>query len=323
MALSLYEEDGRFRVYDEETGGFSSDAERIEDLMKALPKNRQIRLYISMDAFSIRKSVLPHMESEKIREILPYEMEGFFLSPSSGLLLDFCPIRPAEKGIEGLVFALNRKTAEGHTAPFVKAGLNLISLTPAWDNRLLEYGVDKDLFHKAALNLAPAGLFREKKKRKTRDAYRTAFFYMASFLLIFLAGLAVRHFLVVKKEAGMKKEVSALYAGLFPDQKMPPDLYYGLQAKLAELKQNYRAVKGMDVLGLLKSVSESSNDKVRVKEISMEGSKATLKGEGEDYASVGQFRDNLNKAFAEVQLIETKKMQDGRSGFVIEVTVNE
>lgn len=323
MALCLFEENGRFRIYDEETKRFSPSAETIEDLMKVLVRNRDIRLYISMDEFSMRKTVLPQIESEKIREILPYEMEGLFLTPSAALVFDFYPLRSSEKGTEGLVFALKKGTAESYIAPFVKAGLNLISLSPAWDDRLLEYGADKGLFYKTVLNLAPAGLTGEKKKRKARDVYRAVFLYAVAVLLVFMTGLSIRYYLVLKKESRIKTEVSAVYAGLFPGQKMPPDLYYGIQSKLAELKQNYRAFKGIEALGILKLVSESSREGVRLKEINMDGNKATLKGEGADYTVIEQFRNNLKKSFDEVQLLETKNMPDGKSGFAIEVTANE
>jgi len=323
MALCLYEEHGGFRMYDEEAKRSSATAEKIEDLLKILERNREIRLYISIDAFSMRKTVLPHLEGEKLREILPFEMEGLFLAPSSSLLFDFYPLGAAEKGTEGLVFALKTETAERYIAPFVKAGLNLISLSPAWDVRLSEYGAEEGLFYKTALNLAPAGLSGEKKKRKARDVYRTAFLYAVAVLLILIAGFSFRYFLILQKEAKITKEVSTMYASLFPDQKMPPDLYYGVQSKLAELKQNYRAFKGIEVLGILKSVSESSREGIRVKEINMDGNKALLKGEAPDYASVEQFRNNLKKSFGEVQLHETKNMPDGKAGFAMEVTVHE
>lgn len=323
MALCLYEENDGFRVYDEEAKRSSASVEKIEELLKVLGRNRDIRLYISIDAFSMRKCVLPHLESEKMREILPFEMEGLFLSPSASLLFDFYPLGASEKGTEGLVFALKKEMAEKYIAPFVTAGLNITSLSPVWDDRLTEYGADKELFYKTALNLAPTGLTGEKNKRKTRDAYRTAFLYTAAVLLVFIAGLSVRYFLILKKEARIKKEVSAVYVSLFPGQKMPPDLYYGVQSKLTELKQNYRAFKGIEVLEILKSISESSRQGVRVKEITMDGNSVMLKGEGTDFVSVDQFRDGLKKSFIEVKLLETKNMPDGKSGFAIEVTVDE
>lgn len=323
MALCLYEENGRFRVYDEEAKTSSSAEENIEDLLKALDRNRDLRLYIGIDAFSLRKTILPDLDGEKMKEILPFEMEGLFLSPSSALVFDFYPIRPAEKGTECLVFALKKETAEKYIAPFVTAGMNLVSLSPAWDEKLSEYGLDEGVFYNAALNLVPAGLTGEKKKRKAMDVYHTAFIYAIAVLLVFMTGLSFRYYLILKKEAGIKKEVSAVYAGLFPGQKMPPDLYYGVQAKLVELKQNFRVFKGIEVLGILKSVSESSREGVRVKEINMDGNKATLKGEGSDYSAVEQFRNNLKKSFGDVQLLETRNMPDGKSGFAIEVTENE
>jgi len=323
MALCLYEESGRFRVYDEEAKRSSPAAENIEDLLKVLDRNRDLRLYIGIDAFSLRKTVLPALDRDKMKEILPFEMEGLFLSPSSALVFDFYPIRPAEKGTECLVFALKKETAEKYIAPFVKAGLNIVSLSPLWDDKLSDSVADEGIFYKTALNLVPAGLTGEKKKKKAMDVYQTAFIYAIAVLLVFISGLSFRYYLILKKEAGMKKEVSAVYASLFPGQKMPQDLYYGVQSKLVELKQNYRVFKGIEVLGILKSVSESSREGVRVKEINMDGNKATLKGESSDYAAVEQFRNNLKKSFSDVQLLETKNMPDGKSGFAIEVTVNE
>jgi len=323
MALCLYEENGRFRVYDEETKRSSPAAENIEDLLKTLDRNRDLRLYIGNDAFSMRKTVLPDFDRDKMKEILPFEMEGLFLSPSSALVFDFYPLRPGEKGTECLVFALKKETAEKYIAPFVKAGLNIVSLSPAWDDRLSEYGLNEGVFYKTALNLVPEGLTGEKKKRKAMDVYQTAFIYAIAVLLVFMTGLSFRYYLILKKEAGIKKEVSAAYAGLFPGQKMPPDLFYGVQSKLVELKQNFRVFKGIEVLGILKSVSESSREGVRVKEINMDGNKTTLKGEGPDYSAVEQFRSNLKKSFGNVQLLETRNMPEGKSGFAIEVTVNE
>ena len=323
MALCLYEEKGGFRVYDEEAKRSSPTVENLEDLLKALDRNRDLRLYISLDAFSLRKTVLPYLDRDKMKEILPFEMEGLFLGPSSALVFDFCPIRPAEKGTECLVFALKKETAEKNIAPFVKAGLNIVSLSPLWDDRLAEYGLDEGAFYKTTLNLVPSGLTGEKKKRKAMDVYQTVFIYAIAVLLVFILGLSFRYYLILKKEAGMKKEVSAVYASLFPGQKMPPELYYGVQSKLVELKQNYRVFKGIEVLDILKSVSESSREGVRVKEINMDGNKATLKGEGADYSAVEQLRNNLKKSFGDVQLLETRSMPDGKSGFAIEVTVNE
>jgi len=323
MALCLYEEKGGFRVYDEETNSSSPVAENLEDLMNKLDRNRVLRLYIGIDAFSLRKTVLPDLDRDKMKEILPFEMEGLFLSPSSALVFDFYPIRPAEKGMECLVFALKKETAEKYIAPFVKAGLNIVSLSPAWDDRISEYGSDEGVFYKTALNLVPEGLTGEKKKRKVMDVYQTAFIYAIAVLMVFMTGLSFRYYLILKKEARIKKEVSAVYAGLFPGQRMPPDLYYGVQSKLVELKQNYKVFKGIEVLGILKSVSESSGEGVRVKEINMDGNKATLKGEGSDYSAVEQLRNNLKKGFGDVQLLETRNMPDGKSGFAIEVTVSE
>ncbi|MBI5846430.1 MAG: hypothetical protein HZB31_00480 [Nitrospirae bacterium] len=323
MALCLYEENGGFRLYDEEAKRSSDAAEKIEDLLPSLQRNRDIRLYIGLDAFSMRKCVLPHLEGDKIREILPFEMEGLFLSPSSELLFDFYPLATAENGTEGIVFALKKEAAEKYIAPFVKAGLNLTTLSPVWDNRLSEYCADAGLFYKTALNLAPSGLTGEKNKRKAMNVYRTLFLYAAAVLLVFTAGLSVRYFLVLKKESRITKEVSSVYASLFPNQKMPSDLYYGVQSKLTELKQNYRAFKGIEVLGTLRSVSESSREGVRVKEITMDGNKVLLKGDAADYASADQFRNTLKKSFGEVQLLETKNMPDGKSGFALEVTIHE
>jgi hypothetical protein len=323
MALCLYEENGRFRVYDEEAKRSSPAAENIEDLLKTLDRNRDLRLYIGVDAFSLRKTVLPDLDRDKMKEILPFEVDGLFLSHSSALVLDFYPLKPAEKGTECLVFAMKKEKAEKHIAPFVKAGLNIVSLSPTWDDRLSEYGLDEGEFYRTALNLVPAGLTGEKKKRKAMDVYQTVFIYAIAVLLVFMLGLSFRYYLILKKEAGMKKEVTAVYASLFPGQKMPPDLYYGVQSKLVELKQNYRVFKGIEVLGILKSVSESSREGVRVKEINMDGNKATLKGEGSDYSAIEQFRNNLIKSFGDVQLLETRNMPDGKSGFAIEVTVNE
>lgn len=322
-ALCLYEKNGRFRVYDEERKYSSETEEKIEDLLNVLDRNRDIRLYIGLDAFSMRKTVLPHFEREKLMEILPFEMEGLFLNPSSALVFDFYPLRPAENNTEGLVFALKKEMAGQYISPFVKAGLNIVSLSPSWDDRLSEFGIEEEVFYKTPLNLAHAGLTGEKKMKKAMDVYRTAFIYAAAVLLVFMLGLSVRYALILKKEAGMKKEVSAVYAGLFPGQKMPQDLYYGVQAKLVELKHNYKVFKGIEVLNVLKSVSESTRDGIRVKEINMDGNKVTLKGEGADYAVVEQFKNNLKKNFGDVQLLETKNMPDSKSGFAIEVTSNE
>jgi hypothetical protein len=323
MALCLYEENGRFRVYDEETKRSFSSAEKIEDLLKVLDRNRALRLYIGMDAFSMRKIVLPDLDRDKMLEVLPFEMEGLFLSPSSDLVFDFCSLRPAENGMECLVFALKKETAEQYIAPFVKAGLNIVSLSPLWDDKLSESFIDEGVFYKTALNLAPAGLTGSKNKKKAMDVYRTAFIYAIAVLLIFISGLSVRYYLILKKETRMNKEVAEGYASLFPGQKMPSDLYYGIQSKLVELKQNYRVFKGMEVLGILKSISESSREGVRVKEINMDGNKAIVKGEGSDYAVVEQFRNNLKKSFNNLQLLETKSLPDNKVVFVVEVTIHE
>lgn len=323
MALRLYEEHDRFRVYDEETEHSSPEAKKIEDLLRMIDKHRDLKIYINLDAFSMRKIILPDFERDKMKEVLPFEMEGLFLSPSSAYIFDFYPVKPAEEGTECLVFALKKETAEKYITPFVRAGLNIVSLSPVWDDRLTEAVGNKEAFYRKALNLAPAGLTGEKNKRKVRDIYRVAFLYAVTLLLIFIFGLSFRYYLMLQKEARMKQEISTVYSSLFPGQKIPADLYYGVQSKLIELKQNYRVFKGIEVIGILKLVSESSREGIRVKEITMEGNKVILKGEVPDYSVLELFKNNLKKSFREVQLLETKNMPDAKSGFAVEVTVND
>lgn len=320
MTVTLIYQGGLYTLLNDESGAAVISSENFSEIIAAVNSGVSLSFGIDAEEFYVRKSMLPKIGLEKVKEILPVEMEGRFVLPAKELFFELTLLKEQEEGDTYLVFALKKQLLIDTLIPLLNKGVRITSVYISNLESFSSLIKDEELSKAKELNFFPKELHRYTEKKLALGVIKKIAIYASAFLLIIVFGLSLRLFFLNKKEAEIKKDIIAQYNIIFSEAKsanLSPNI---IQSKLQELKQNYRALKGIELLEILKDISVTTNN-LAVKEVNIDNGRMTIKGEGKDYGSVEQYKVALRKNFSTISVTETKNLSDGRMSFVMEATI--
>jgi len=322
MTLFLNFKNGVYTLMDETRQTLIVSSENLSDIVNAIPPDGLISVSIDADEFFIRKVNLPAIGEEKVKEILPVEMEGKFLVPAQELCFGLVFLEKSETLDSYLVFAIKKQFLLNLLTPILNKGakVTVVSLSNLDAISELLVGVDQEKIK--GLDFYPEELKKYTEKKLAFGVLKKVVLYALAICFIIILGLSLRLYFMSKKEAQLKKSIVAGYNTIFPESKSSSPSASVIEAKLKELKQNYRSLKGIELLDILKDVSASVGN-LAVKEINVETNRLTIKGEAKEYSAIEQYKGLLKKNFPLIKVTETKNLSDGRMTFVMEATIDE
>lgn len=320
MAFVLCYNGGKFTLSDDVTQSVIISTDNINEAVAAADVEKPLTVFIDAEEFYIRKALFPKIGAEKVKDILPVEMEGRFIVPAKELFFELLFLKEEEGGDSYLVFALNRQFLINMLLPLLNKGVKITAVSINNAETISELIKELDLSKVRELNFFPKELVRFSEKKVTFGIVKKIVVYVAALCLIIITGLSLRLYFLKKKEMQLKKDIVVRYNTIFPEAKSANIQPSIVQAKLMELKQSYRALKGVELLETLKDISVQVNN-VTVKEVNIDNGRLTIKGEGKDYASVEQYKVALRKSLFNINIAETKNLSDGRLTFVMEAIV--
>lgn len=321
MAISLTIKKGVYKLYDHDLNKVIIETEKLEEILNSLDFKKPLSIYLDLDEFFYRKATFPDIGIEKVREILETEMEGKFLLSTKELILDLICTEKTENGANYLVFAVRKSYLMEILGTFMNKGVNIVTISPRGFEHLADLGIDDAKL--ATLNFIPKEFLNLGEKKVLLSSLKRASFYLFTFLVLLVLLLSARWYLLAKKNESLKKDVTSVYNSLFSQQKVSNLSLAVMQAKLKELKQNYLDLSGIELLDILKDISDATQEGIVVKEIDIDGDRLSIKGEGRAFAGFEQYKLVLKKNFPAIQLIETKNLSDGKINFVMEATLVE
>lgn len=322
MAIDIYKLENGFKIFDDVTKEeYFFDGDFI-DLLSKIDKKKGLNIYLPAQNFFIRKANLPKLEREKTKDILTYEMEDKFIEPSKNLQMDFISLEETEKDISALVFAIERDNIERYIKSFGKELSFLKSINVYFDESLSNF-LSQESFDNSNMNFIPKEYLGLGERYGKIELLKRGFFYLNLIFFIFLLGEGVKFFILNNKEIGLKRELLSASQMLSQGQKVEGDPMSYIQAKMIDLKNNYKILKGIDVLETLKNISKNIQGEIKIKEIKGEGTIITLKGDCKDMASLQQFKTNLLKDFKDTKILETKNLPDSTINFTMELELND
>ncbi len=314
MPMLLLYKKGAFTLKEGEKVLVSS--EKLNDILNATVSEKPLTLFIDAEEFSVRKATFPAIGIEKVKEILPLEMEGRFLLPSKELVFAPLMTESDEKGEHYLVFAVKRQLVTDIVLPLLNNGVKVEKVSVLDEEGILSIPPERT----EELNFLPDELKRYSEKKVALGVVRKLVYYAAFVIIIIVAGLSFRIYFLSKNIDRLKKEAVTQYNTLFPDGKSADLKLEVLQARLMELKQTYKSLKGMELLDILKDMSIPVKG-VQVKEVNIEKDRITIKGEGDGYPAIEQYKAAVAKRYPLLKMAETKKLSSGKMNFVLEASI--
>lgn len=335
---------GTAHVFDKNTG------RHIESL--ALPDAGlsvdidEAYLGIPLSMLDFRTLSLPVSDPEKIRQLLPFELEGIILAEPGACVIDAVVLGPSasEKDqydvlavymVKSALKPILDDLAARGIDPRVVCSIELSAAIEGGGNatdiesRLLAFGgmPDDERVRRAWREIArPAINLRRGELGYTRDTRRSMKGLMVSAALLSLILIALGADLGVRihtyrTQAGlMENSIKSVYASAFPAQKYTgtQGLTYKMQARIKELEDRTRSLMGVRALDFMNELNPARPAGVTYTEIALERDSVTLHGRAEALSGVQEAQAALGRFLADVQITETG--QTGRDGMPFVIT---
>jgi len=301
---------------------------------------REFYLSLPLKLLNFRILNLPFSEPEKLREIIPFELDSLIMDRVEGVVFDAIVLGSSNGNFDILVAYTNQETLKGILHRLAPLSIDPRLVTCLDLRLLIQSGVEdfalrllqpmgvgfhsEDRIHAAkqelstpTINLRIGPLAYIKEAEKAERALR-----ITAILSIFL-GLLINVDLVAKtvsarkESSSIRAEMRTQYAILFPKEKNVSDELYFLKSHMKGFQDQKEALIDVDLLQLLMDLSEKNVLGVTFHEVSVDRALITMKGETNSVNEIEKVKTNLGGSLQEISISEMKPSGAGRFLFTM------
>ncbi|MBI4710210.1 MAG: hypothetical protein HY759_03785 [Nitrospirae bacterium] len=304
----------------------------------SLAKGSYERIFLSVPQklLSVRELNFPFSDKDKIKNAIPYELDGLLLGETDNYCMDHLTAGYSGGGSRALAVSIEKTRLKEIVGMFSSVNLEPAAVTSI-DIRLSmgDAGIifknasfDENVRLKAVIDEVekPSINLRREELSYTGDVRRlskslrmtTA---LALILLIMLCSETVISFFWEKKEnARLSREITALYRECFPEDAKIIDPVRQFRGNLSSLTERKAILTGAPVLDILLQVAESKKN-ISIYEFNMDEKNIFLKGAAVSFEDVDSFKNTLRPSFSDVKVMDSKTSPDKKINFVITMKV--
>jgi type II secretory pathway component PulL len=276
---------------------------------------------------------LPFSDKDRIREILPFELDGMILGGSENVVFDDIVIGTSDNEHQVLAVYVEKTVVRKILEKLKPFGVDPVFITSIeLKNMLKDFAVsrlyspvvleDKD---RSALAIdeirAPTMNLRRDEFSYTRDIERTRKYLNVTAILLIsialvLAGDVLFKIISLRSDvASLRNEMRKEYQAVFPGEKNMNELY---QFKSHEgLQGREDAFIGVDALSLLLKLSQVDRQGTVINEVTMDRDNLAIRGEAPSLSDIQQLQDRLKNMFDAVNISDSRASAQGRMMFTI------
>jgi type II secretory pathway component PulL len=293
--------------------------------------------YVSLPAawFNFRIIELPFSDKDKIRETLPFELDGVILGGSNAVIFDDVIVGKSDNAVQVLAVYIEKDFLRKVLASLRSHGIDPVHVTclelrkKLADFTLPEFLTPVLLEERERIALAgeeikkPIINMRRGEFAYTRDIERTRkSLRLTAVLLVFIAvvlsaDVLLKIVFLRQESSAVKNEIRKQYMEMFPGEKNIVNELYQLKSHLKELQEKEDVFIGVDTLGLLLNLSQLEREGVVFNEIMEDKNAVTLKGEAASLGLIQQFKEKLDALYSDVTIADSKSSARGNMIFTI------
>lgn len=323
----------------------------------AKPGIERIHLSIPVNLLTIRELSFPFSNKNKIKDTIPYELEGMVLGDVSEYSIDYiikdlsAPVdssAPVDLSAPVDSSALADKSASGSQVLavciektklreildlFSSAGLEPVSVTSI-DLRFSVKNIEM-LFESALLGeKIRAEAAREDianpliNLRQNEFAYKgdidrikssLRFTAVLASVLLLLLGLDLTLKLISLKNENnlLTNEINTLYLKTFPDEKKIVDAIRQFKGNFNVIRGKKAVLGGVPVLDAMLNIADLKNRNITLNEFSADEEKIIIKGSAASFENVDAFKNTLASSFKEIKIMDSEASPDKKIRFSI------
>jgi type II secretory pathway component PulL len=294
-------------------------------------------MYLSLPLSSLNFRVidLPFSDKERIREILPFELDGMILSGTETVIFDAVIVGKTDNGYQVLAVYI----AKNHLRTILEK-LNVHGIDPACITSLeLKHALNgfslsklvpplsitdeerislaSEEIRSPSVNLRRNEFSYTRDVEKTKKALKVTAVLCTLIILVMAADILYRILSSRQEIALIRNEMRKSYLELFPEEKNIVNELHQLKSHIKELRSREGTFIGIKPLNVLLELSRIEREGTRFNEVSIEKEKITFRGEAGSLSAVQQLQDKLKKYFEEVSIADSKTSAQGTTLFTM------
>lgn len=324
----------------ERSVSFSAETDPSHDQMPAV---EEICLSLPLDLVDFRILELPFSDREKLKKVIPFELDALIMDRSDGIVFDTHILGRSEKGFSVLVAyvrgdilgdLLVRLQSHG-IDPKIITSLDLEALIKEKSSdltlRLLDsyaansgdrVSLARESLMSCSINLRSGRFAYTKDDEKFRKMLKIMFVLLILFIMVIHADLAFRIITSNREASLIRRDMRSAYTAVFPDDKKITDELYQIKAHLKELTEKGDLVIGVSPLDSLRAVAERVS-RVSFNEINLDGGLLVMKGQARSMDDISGLKQRLSEVFAEVSVSDINPSEGATLFTVVAKPVKE
>ncbi len=302
-------------------------------------------LSLPLGLLNFRILEFPFSDVKKIRELVPFAIDGLILGGSGSVVFDVVVLGRKEGNYRVLVAYVMKETLGSVLETLKAEGFDPASVTCLELSQILEKGGNGEIadllmsppqitaeerieaalreMERPALNLRRDEFSYTVDSEKTRKSLRLAAVLAALVLAVFLADTTMTIFSVRSENARLRKDIRSIYLDLFPGETKISSELYQLRAHMKELKERESSFVGVSPLETLRELSGAGTPGLALNEVTMERDLVVLKGECASLSDVQGYKNRLDGTFGDVVISDTRPSAQNRVLFTITAKVKK
>lgn len=317
------------------SASINAEAKVEVSTINSLIKNRIEHTYLSVPVslMSIRELILPFTDRDKIRDVIPYELEGLLLGDTNDYSTDHIVIESSKNNSKALTISIEKTKLKDIIGTFSEAGLEPKAITSIdlrlskgntemlLKNPVIDEGIRREAIieelEKPSINLRQNELAYKGDIDRAKKSFRIAA-VLALILLATLSADIIVKFVSFKKEnTSLAKETNTLYRDAFPEDKKIVDAVRQFKGNLNTIEKKKAIFSGVSSLNILLNIARLKNQNITLYEFSTDGKNVSLKGVSTSFEDVDSFKVSLSSSFVDVRVVDSKTSADKKVKFTI------
>jgi type II secretory pathway component PulL len=292
-------------------------------------------LSLPVSSLNFRFIDLPFSDKERIREILPFELDGLILGGSNEVIFDDAVIGSSGNKYQVLAVYIEKNILRELLEKLKLYRIDPVSiisielrevLKDFTSERLLSPVMleDKDRIalafeeiKKPTINLRRDEFSYTRDVERTRKSLKVTAVLMILLVLVLAADLLLRIVTVRHEIVFLKNEMRKRYQEVFPGEKNIVNELYQLKSHMKELKGKEELYVGVNPLNLLLNLSQIDKQGIVFNEVTADRVNLIMKGEAPSLSDIQHVRGKLESFFNEVTISDSKSSSQGTMLFTI------
>lgn len=316
------------------SSSFPVNGELDTGILKSLPASGcDIFLSIPLKLLTLREQTFPFSDKNKIRDTIPFELEGILLGSISNYSIDHMNIEALDFGSKVLAVCMEKTELKKIIDMFSSADLEPKVVTSL--NLRLSGGNSEKLFEDAVSDIeSRVEAAKQELQNPSINLRQQELTYMgdivkfiknirltAALILILViilgANSAFRLITLKNEHKQLTNGIQTIYHQVFPQDKKIIDAGRQFKGNMNMLVNKKAALGGIQVLDILQEIAVQNNSNVQLHEFSADGKNIVMKGSAQSFEDVEALKNNIALFFKDVKVTDSETTANRKVNFTI------